>query len=301
MKLQPIDHIAALELFTCQDHFQGLAGLGTLWDDSFAAFLKRKQRYEALVAKAAPTGYYRNNFDDFVKASRLLDDAEHVSDTWVSGGDLNNSSQQNEMNYSLYQAELIMNDLEAKLPASQPVSIATDEGLTIAARPGWSYSSTPSAPVSMTAVVPPPASSEQYGPPASLAPPARVATGSSEQYGPAVPYGLTVEQYRTLVQSNSSALKTPQAGTMPVASHSALAQSLASMLSSGANVYTQQQIQATLNQAKASGQPVYAPHGVVAQAKALASRSKSSDWLIAGGVGAALLGLMTVFALRRRD
>lgn len=115
----------------------------------------------------------------------------------------------------------------------------------------------------------------------------------SEQFGPPIPYGLTAAQYRTIVQANPHALGTPQSGTKPVASTSSMAQSIADALKSGANYYTQLQIQAALNQAKATGAPVYAPNSMV-------SKSGSSDWMIAGGVGAALLAVIVVIALSRR-
>ena len=111
------------------------------------------------------------------------------------------------------------------------------------------------------------------------------------------PGGTVAPQYAAIVQNNPSVALVPQTGTTPVPVTNQNMQSLMSLLTQGANAFTSSQILSVLAHAKSSGAPVYVPHAAVGKVKPAA---KASDWWIAAGVGLAVLGAMTVFALRRK-
>ena len=104
--------------------------------------------------------------------------------------------------------------------------------------------------------------------------------------------------------SNPNSVKANGAGKVGVNPNSAGTQSLfatlASGMTAGGNAYSAQQLMTILANAMKTGQSLFLPSSVLAATQKKPVASSSNDWLIAGGIGVAVLAMFAVIAMGRK-
>jgi hypothetical protein len=104
----------------------------------------------------------------------------------------------------------------------------------------------------------------------------------------------------SVAQNNPQSMLTPAPSTMAVNSNSSLAQQVAALLTTGAGAFNAQQIQNVLAQAQVQGKPLFVPQSLVSKAQVKAKSNSAQQWLLATGIGVAVLSVFAVAAMKRR-
>ena len=332
MQALPIEHIAGLELLTCRHDFDGLAGLGDDVADLQALVMAAMDRASAYASSgtaeqrselnqnidtafaflnmpqtaSGETGNYNYNIivQNVNAANGIMDQIDAASGT---GNAAQGQAVPNQASQAFSWLDRLFSSNTGIATPPQPYS----EAAQLFRSNNYSTDGAPSQ--AQGRAVPNQAASPQityYTPSGALATSAQDAGGimlapEATQGTATAPVGVDANNsvitfYQNAIANNPQSLIQPQAGTTPVAANSSDAQKVIDMLTSGINAANNPQVINTLAQAQIHGKPLFVPQSVLNQVKAKPKTSSANDWLIATGIGLAVLSVFAVIAMGRK-